>query len=192
MFTGLPKTLLVNGREEPIRYEYTAVLDAISAMNDPDLDDSERVYACLYIIYVNFDQFTPDDYKPAFDAASEFINNGESTEDDGRYHPKLIDFEQDYKLLIPAVNKVAGMEIREREDIHWWTFMSWFMEIGESTYATVLSIGSKKNHGKKLEKWEQEFYRDNKNIVDIHRKVSEAEKARVQEIERRLIQMLDG
>lgn len=192
MFTGLPTTLTVNGREEPIRYEYTAVLDAIAAMNDPELEDSEKAYACLYILFENFEHFSPDDYEPAFHAASAFINEGEEPEDDGKFHPKLIDFEQDYKLLIPAVNKVAGMEIRGKEGIHWWTFMSWFMEIGESTYSTVLSIRSKQKHGKKLEKWEQEFYRENKKLVDIQPKVSAEEKARYEEFERRLIELLDG
>jgi|GEM_PF-6023771 len=42
---GLPTTLSVNGRDEPIRWEYTAVLDIISTMNDPELEDIEKVYA---------------------------------------------------------------------------------------------------------------------------------------------------
>ena len=52
---GLPKSLEVNGREEPIRWEYTAILDAISALNDPDLEKNERLYDALFIIYENFE-----------------------------------------------------------------------------------------------------------------------------------------
>ncbi len=108
MITGLPKTITVNGREEPIRYEYTAVLDAISALNDPELEDGERIYAFLWIMYVNFENFSPDDYDPAFKAACTFLNNGDEEEEKTR-SPRVIDFEQDYRLLIPAINKVAGM-----------------------------------------------------------------------------------
>ena len=192
MEIGLPKTLSVNGREEPIRYEYTAVLDAIAAMNAPDLANDEKAYACMYILYENFEEFSTEDYRPAYEAACEFINNGEKEEDDGKFHPKLIDFEQDYRVMIPAINKVAGKEIREIPDLHWWTFMSWFMEIGECTYSTVLSIRQKKSKGKKLEKWEQEFYASNKKLVDIQPKYSEKEKEEIEEAERRLIALIDG
>ena len=39
MSYGLPFSLEVNGIEHPIRYQYTAVLDIIKALNDPELDD---------------------------------------------------------------------------------------------------------------------------------------------------------
>lgn len=172
---GLPKSLIVNGREEPIRWEYTAVLDVISAMNDPNLEDNEKVYSCLFIFYENFEYFTKDDYKPAFEEMIKFINNGDDSEDGRR--AKTVDFEQDYNILIPAVNRVAGKEIRTCDDIHWWTFLSWFMEIGECTYSTVLSIRAKKKNGKSLEKWEQEFYAQNRKLVDIKEKLTDEEKA---------------
>ena len=174
MTFGLPKTLTVSGREEPIRYEYTAVLDAISALSDPELEDGEKVFAFLYIIYENFEEFDSRDYKEAFTAALDFINNG--TEDSGKRSTKLVDFEQDYKIMIPAINRVAGKEIREDENIHWWTFLGWFMEIGECTYGNVLNIRSKKSKGKKLEDWEKEFYNANKSLVDIKPRLSEEEK----------------
>ena len=172
---GLPKSLEVNGREEPIRYEYMAVLDAISALNDPELENREKLFSFLYIIYENFEDFSPDDYEPAFNAAMEFVNNG--VEEERRTNVKMVDFEQDYRIMIPAINRVAGREIREDYNIHWWTFLGWFMEIGECTYGTVLGIRRKKSEGKKLEKWEKEFYDKNKKMVDIRPKLTEEEKA---------------
>lgn len=183
---GLPTTLTVNGREEPIRWEYTAVLDAIAAMDDPELEGQEKVFSCLYIIFENFEDFDKDDYEPAFKAVTEFINNGLAEE--RKSNVRLIDFEQDYKMMVSAINRVAGEEIRGKEGIHWWTFLSWFMEIGECTYSTVLSIREKKRKGKKLEKWENEFYAANKKMVDIQPKLTEAEK----EAQRKLEEMLNN
>lgn len=174
MTFGLPRTLEVNGRDEPIRWEYTAVLDAISALNDADLDNNEKLFSFLYIIYENFENFTRDDYEPAFKAACDFINNG--AEDDRKTNIKMVDYEQDYRLMIPAINRVAGKEIRDCEDIHWWTFLGYFMEIGECTYGTVLNIRNKKAKGEKLEKWEKKFYDENKKLVDIRPKLTEEEK----------------
>ena len=38
------------------------------------------------------------------------------------------------------------------------------MEIEEGTFSTVLGIRQKKAKGKRLEKWEEEFYRNNKDF----------------------------
>ena len=181
---GLPTTLTVNGREEPIRWEYTAVLDAIAAMDDPELEGQEKVFSCLYIIYENFEKFSKEDMEPAFKAATEFINNG--LEDEKTSSVRMIDFEQDFKMMVSAINKVAGKEIRGIDGIHWWTFLSWFMEIGECTYSTVLTIRDKKRRGKPLEKWEKEFYASNKRMVDIQPHLTDAEK----EAERKLNELL--
>lgn len=170
---GLPKSLNVNGREEPIRWEYTAILDAVEALNDPELENGEKVYSFLYIIFENFLDFEPADYDSAFKSACEFINNG--VDDDKKTNIKMVDFEQDYRIMIPAINRVAGKEIRNCDDIHWWTFLGYFMEIGECTYGTVLNIRSKKASGKKLEKWEQEFYQKNREMVDIKPKLTQEE-----------------
>ena len=185
MDTGLPTSLEVNGREEPIRYEYTAVLDAMSALNDPDLEDKEKIYAFLYIIYENFEEFGNDDFAPAFEAAAAFVNNGAT--DESKDNIRIVDFEHDYNVLIPAINRVAGKEIRSCKDIHWWTFLGWFMEIGECTYSTVLNIRNKRKKGKKLENWERDFYSANKKLVDLQPKLSEEEK----QIKERLSKLLD-
>ena len=180
----LPTTLTVNGREEPIRYEYTAVLDAISALNDRELEDGEKLFSCLFILYENFESFGKDDMLPAFQAAMEFINNG--LDEEKKNNVKLVDFEQDARIMIPAINRVAGKEIRNEDNIHWWTFLGWFMEIGDCTYSTVLNIRTKKSKNKQLEKWEQDFYKENRKMVDIQTKLTEAERRQLEEDERLL------
>ena len=179
---GLPTTLTVNGREEPIRWEYTAALDAIAAMNDKNLQDSEKIFAFLWILFENFEDFTREDYAPAFDEGIRFINNGLDAE--AKDNIKLVDYEQDYRLMIPAINRVAGKEIRNEENVHWWTFLGWFMEMGECTYQTVLSIRRKRGKGKKLDAGEAEFLKDNKDLVLIRPKLSEEEKRQMEEDER--------
>jgi transcription initiation factor TFIIIB Brf1 subunit/transcription initiation factor TFIIB len=45
------------------------------------------------------------------------------------------------------------------------------MEIGECTLNTFIGIRNKKNKGKKLEKHEEEIYKNNKQAIDIKPKV---------------------
>lgn len=182
---GLPTSLTVNGVERPIRYQYTAILDIFKALNAPELEDNEKVYCLLFILYEDFDDIPPEDYEEAFEAAKDFIDNG-VVDDNRKSNVKMVDFEQDARLLFPAINRVAGKEVRLEEDVHWWTFLGWFMEIGDCTYSQVLNIRNKKSKGKPLEKWEQEFYSENRKVVDIQVRLTDEEK----EQERLLNQLL--
>lgn len=182
MSFGLPKSLNVNGRVHPIRYQYTAILDIIQALNDPELEEKEKVFCLLYIMYEDFDEIQEEDYEEAYKEAVKFMDNG--VEEKGGGNAKLIDFEQDAPILFPAINRVAGKEIRDEDDIHWWTFLGWFMEMGECTYSHVLNIRSKRAKGKKLEKWEQDFLSENKKMCEIQPKLSEEEKELLDELNR--------
>lgn len=174
MIYRLPKSLEVGGIDQPIRSDFRDVLTVIFAMNDPNLEEKEKSFICLYVIYENFEDISEKDYKEAFQKAFDFINHTTSNPKE-KARQKLIDFEQDEDLLIPAVNRVAGCEIRTLDYLHWWTFMGYFMEIGECTYSQVLNIRSKRARGKKLEKWETEFFERNKDIILIRDKLSDEE-----------------
>ena len=99
-----------------------------------------------------------------------------------------MDWEQDESIIFSAINKVAGCETREKEYIHWWTFLGYFSEIGEGLFSTVINIRQKKNKGKKLEKYEQEFYRSNKQLIDLKEKYTAEEQAEID----RLNELLNG
>lgn len=87
-----------------------------------------------------------------------------------------MDWEQDAKIMFPAINTAAGYEVRSVPQLHWWTFMGYFMEIQKGVYATVLSLRQKKAKGKKLEKWEKEFWSANTDACVIRPKLTEEEK----------------
>lgn len=168
----LPKSVKVNGKEYRIRSDYRAVLDILCAINDPDIVDGmseeeknlEIYTTILAIFYEDFDYLPIEDWEEALKTAKEFIDCGFKGD---KKKPQLMDWKKDAKILIPAINKVAHEDIREKEYMHWWTFMGLFMEIGESLFSTVTNIREKKSKGKKLDDWEKEFYLCNKEIVDL-------------------------
>lgn len=173
MYFDLPTSLEFGDREWPIRTDYRVILTILNAFDDPELEDKEKVYVCLYDLYEGFEDIPQELYKDAFEAAMGFIDHGAG----GSRGAKNMDWEQDANLLFPAVNKVAGYEVRSVEYLHWWTFLGYFMEIGEGVYSTVLSLRSKKNSGKKLEKWEKEWWSKNQSICKIAKRYSDEEKA---------------
>ena len=167
----LPTSLTIGEVAYSIRYGWRAVLDALLASADADLDDQTKAECILQILYPDVEKIPYAYRQEALDKACEFIDCGQK--DDGKPKPKMIDWEQDASVIIPEVNKVAGREIRLDPDIHWWTFFGWFMGIGDGLFASVLHIRKKKMQHKKLEKWEQDFYNDNKAIIDIRSPASD-------------------
>ena len=93
-----------------------------------------------------------------------------------------MDWEQDAPIIVPAVNKMCNFDVRSVKYMHWWTFFGYYMEIGECMLSTVVSIRDKKRRGKKLEKWEQEFYRNNKHIVDLRTRKAERSEEEKEEL----------
>ena len=78
-------------------------------------------------------------------------------------------------MIVSDVNRVAGCEIRALSFCHWWTFISWFNAIGDGQLATVVYVREKLRKGKKLEKWEQEFYKENRAKIEFKVKYTAAE-----------------
>lgn len=163
----LPVTITIDGIEHPIRNngDYKMVLDCFSALEDKELTKQERAIACLVIFYAELEDVEDiallGDTEQAVKKMYEFFNCGQSTDIGMKVNYKLIDWEKDQQLIASAVNNVAGSEIRLQSYIHWWTFMGYYMGIGECTLSTIVGIRYKIATNKKLEKYEKEFKRDN-------------------------------
>ena len=184
MIGELPKSLSVNNVEYDIRSDFRDILKIVCAFNDPELENEEKIYVCLCILYEDFDSIPKSDYQAAYDAALDFIDHG--VKDDNKKAPRTMDWEQDENIMFPALNKVAGFETRTAEYVHWWTFMGYFMEISEGVFSNVLSLRNKKAKNKKLEKWEREYWQANKDICVLKPKLTAEE----QEAKDRLNAML--
>lgn len=177
MIGTLPKSLEVNGNTYDIRTDYRDILKILCAFSDPELEDKEKIYVCLYILYKDFNIISQSNYQAAFTAALKFIDSGMTYDKAKPLH--VMDWEQDEALVFPAINKVAGFETRTSEYIHWWTFLGYYMEISEGVFSHILSMRIKKAKHKKLEKWEHEYWNANKNICVLKPKISvEEQKAK--------------
>lgn len=177
MIGALPKTLDIDGVRLDIRTDYRNILQILIAFNDEDLTWNERYEVMIRRLYINHEVINSSNYETAVRKAVEFIDAGISSGGGNSVDYRLYDWEQDEQIIFSAINKVAGREVRADSYLHWWTFLGMFYEIGEGVFSTVVSIRDKQCKGKKLEKYEQEFYRNNKNMVKLKKKYSEKEEA---------------
>jgi len=186
MIGELPKTIKVGEKEEPIRTDFRDILNVFAAFNDQDLSVEEKAIVCLRIIYKNIDEMDSSLYMEAYEKAMNFMEMNDSKRDSDYNEPKLMDWEQDEQLIFSAVNKVAGTEVRSFEYMHWWTFLGYYMGIGEGLFADVVNIRQKKLKHKKLEKHEAEFYRKNREMVDLKTRYTKEELKEKEELKRLL------
>lgn len=170
----LPTSLTVGGVDFAIRTDYRDILTILISQSDPELGPDEKMAVMLQVLYKDWEKITPGMLEEAVNRAVEFIDCGQ--EDDGRNHPRLIDWEQDADMIIPAVNRITNQEIRAVPYMHWWTFWGAYLEIGECLLSSVIGIRAKKAKGKKLEKYEREFYNENKKLIDLQARLTDEEK----------------
>lgn len=172
---SFPTSITVGGKDYKIRTEFNAVLDLFVALNDTeckgDTEEETNIIQAMMILQImipNCDDIPNEHIQEAIDKVCEFIDYG--VRDNGN-NPKTMDWEQDANILIPEINKILGYEVRNPEiKTHWWTFLGAYMGIGESLFSNVVKIRHKKAKGKKLEKYEQEFYKENKSLIDFNTK----------------------
>ena len=166
----LPTSAIIGGVEYPINADYRDVLEIFRYMDNPNIPEYIRWRIALALFYEG--DIPGEHRQAAMEYLSEFISCGEQ---DSKSGPKLLDWEQDTQIIVADVNKVAGIEIRSLPFLHWWTFMAYFNAIGEGQLSTLVSIRDKLARSKKLERWEQEYYRKNASKVRLKTRYSCAE-----------------
>lgn len=161
----LPTSLTIGNAEYSIRSDFRAVLDILSAFNDKELPEEGKIGVMIEILYEDYQSIAPELMGEAAKQAMWFIDAG--TEKDNRPKPKTMDWDKDAGIIFPAINKIASCQVRTCQYMHWWDFIGYFNEIEDGLFSQVLSIRQKKATHKKLEKWEQEFYKENKTLCDL-------------------------
>lgn len=168
---GLPVVLEVGGEEVPIRSDYRAALDIFLALTDPELDAYNRAMELLDILYE--DEIAPEHYEEAIKQGLWYLRGGE--EEKQEKGPQLVAWSQDFNYIAAPISKIIGQDIRGMDYLHWWTFLSAYMGIGDCLFAEIVRIRDKNARGKTLDKQDRDFYRRNREIVDIQKPLTGAE-----------------
>lgn len=162
-----------------IRPDYRAILDIIKALDDRDLSDEEKAIITIKILFVEWEKI--ENLQEALEQAFSFINLGATKSSNNK--AKLMDWEQDFPLIVSSINRILGKEIRSIDYLHWWTFIGAYQEIGDSVFSAVVNVRRKKAKGEKLDKVESDFYLENKELIDFRVKYSSEELEEINRLE---------
>lgn len=175
MYGNLPETLVVNDKEYEIRTCYQDIIPVLIAFNDPELNPQEKAYVLLKRVFYDYENIPSEDIEEAYSKAIWFVDGGRDyavSETD----IKTMDWKHDEFILFAEINKIAGMEVRKCKDVHWWTFLGYYMEIGDGVFLTIVNLRKKKAKNQKMEKWEKEFWDQNKALCELDIEFTQEEK----------------
>lgn len=179
---SLPQEAVIGGKTYTLHTDFRDILEIFSYLERADLPEFIRWQVALALFYQ--ESVPREHFSEAVQYFTRFINcAAPESAGSGR---KLLDWERDAQMIVSEVNKVAGQEIRALPFVHWWTFMAWFHAIGEGQLSTVVSIREKLARGKKLEQWERDYYRQNRETIDLPRPESAQEQAYKQQLMEKL------
>ena len=177
MSWDLPIAVEIDGTEYKItnKCDYRMVLDVICALNDSELTEEEKIKTALYVFYEDLSECS--NIEQAIKEMFKIISYGDDSEETKQEKQPLMNWEHDFPQIAPPVSRILGYDVRTPDRYtHWYTFLGGYMEIGECTFQNIISIRSKRRKGKKLEDWEQDFYKENKKMVDLPQNLTEEEK----------------
>lgn len=180
----LQKSVDIYGVRYEIRSEYSVIISILELLKDNELSDQEKAYVLLELFYPAFPEMPEEHYQEAMNVCFQFISGGEAQKTQQKKEPVLVDWEQDFPIIVSAVNRVLGYDIRAVEydyyknvgGVPWETFISAYMEIGDCFFAQVVRIRDKKARGKALDKQDREFYRKNRDVIDLKTTYTQSEK----------------
>ena len=175
---SLPYCVEIDGKEHAItnRCDFRMVIDVITILNDEEYSMPLRLEMALSLFYEEPREITNGE--KALSEMFKIINLGEEPKGKTEKVKPVMDWNHDYNRIIPPINRVLGYDARDPERFtHWWTLVGAYGEIGgECAFANIVSIRQKKNNNKKLEKHEEEFYRANRDIINIPRAMTQEER----------------
>ena len=151
--------------------DYRIVLDVISALNDTELDEQNRLSCALFIFYEDLSGC--QDIETAAKEMLKIINGGEEPDKKEEEEPKIMDWEHDFSNIAAPISRVLGYSVRDKKNYtHWYDFIGAYGEIGDCYWAQVINIRLKRKQGKPLDENERRFYREHRKDIYLPIKLS--------------------
>lgn len=168
----LPQVLEVDGRLLPIHTDFRAILAQFEMLGCDELNNLEKAYVCCRNLYKC--EISADIFEEAVTKLYQFIDGGDIPKDKPSA-VKIIDWEKDERIIMPAISKTLGVvDVRQLPYMHWWTFLGAFGETSDGLLTTVLNLRRKQAEGEKLEKWELKYLHKNRDLIEIRTKEEQA------------------
>ena len=114
----LPSKARIDGKDYPINTDYNVALRCFDVIDDPDIGDTERALAVIFLLF----GVVPDNHADEFlQAAQKFLSCGDPQEEH-QARKKDMDFRQDERYIAASFRSDYGIDLQHLEHMHWWEY----------------------------------------------------------------------
>ena len=161
----LPIKIKLGDNLYDINYDYRTIINILLAFEDNQLTNYEKIIIMIKNIYKN--DIPNELYEEAVKKAIKFIDLGKEYTERSNHIERIYSFSQDASYIFSGINSTHNIDLEKESDMHWWKFMSFFMDMGSECTFGELIYYRKRNLEGKLTKEEKEQYNKIKNIVEL-------------------------
>lgn len=158
----LPEKVDISGVMYQINTDFRTCLKTIMAFEDPDLTPQEKAGILLSNLYPEI----PSDIETAIQQANLFLNGGKVNEEESEPSPRVYSFSKDANFIFAAFRQTHSIDL-QKADLHWWEFLSLFMDLGsETTFCQLVSLRKRIKTGK-ASKEERQAAREMGDLIEV-------------------------
>lgn len=162
----LPTKIKVNDNIYNINYDYRTIINILLAFEDTDLTTEEKYYIMLENLYK--EEIPEEDMEEALKQAVKFIDCGKDYTPN-KERTRIYSFQKDADYIFSGINSTHHIDIDEKPNLHWWKFVSLFMDMSsECMFGELIYYRTRKAEGK-LTKEEKIQYNKIKDIVELEK-----------------------
>lgn len=132
----LPTSVLINGREYPIRSNFRTMIKFEQLMQDPAVSDQDKAWLALNLFYPEI----PENIDEAVEKMLWFYRCDkrdnlytQKTKKKARFADRIYDFEYDDDYIYAAFMAQYHMDLHRVRYLHWWKFRAMFNSLNEDT-----------------------------------------------------------
>ncbi len=171
----LPTKIKVNNNIYDINYDYKTIINILLSFEDTELTKDEQMYIMLKNLYKQ--DIPENDIEEALKKGIKFIDGG-VVEENKANEKRIYSFKKDGNYIFSGINQTHHIDLTEKTNLHWWVFLSLFMDMSaDCTFGELVYYRKRKNENK-LTKEEKEQYKKIKKLVDLNDEDSESIHAR--------------
>lgn len=158
----LPESVVIGAKDFAIRTDFRVCLKTIMAFEDPELTPQEKTSILLSNLYPEI----PSDIETAIQQANLFLNGGKVNEEESEPSPRVYSFSKDANFIFAAFRQTHSIDL-QKADLHWWEFLSLFMDLGsETTFCQLVSLRKRIKTGK-ASKEERQAAREMGDLIEV-------------------------
>jgi hypothetical protein len=145
-----------------INSDYRTALTIVLAFEDETLTGYEQQAILLSNLYDDI----PVNTQAAIDQANKFLNGGKISEAEPQSTLRLYSFSKDAGYIFAAFRQTHGIDL-QKVDLHWWEFLTLFMDLGaDTTFVNLIGLRKRIKTGT-ASKEERQAARDMGDLFDI-------------------------